>query len=128
MTLFFFDNNFKKKRETFKIFSPQLLEVYTILLVETTLESIMFYCTFSVTNTTIPQLYWAFLAGIDLISLLMMSFLVRGLFSKTVFQVRPQKTVKRVEIVGLVWPGVIGLIRNESVPWEVMAEVFKCSV
>ena len=95
---------------------------------ETTLESIMFYCTFSVTNTTIPQLYWAFLAGIDLISLLMMSFLVRGLFSKTVFQVRLQKTVKRVEIVGLVWPGVIGLIRNESVPWEVMAEVFKCSV
>ena len=58
----------------------------------------------------------------------MMSSLVRGLFSQTVFQVRPQKTVKWVEILGLVWPEVIGLIRNESVPWEVMPEVFKCSV
>ena len=32
-------------------FSPQLLEVYRILLVETTLELIMFYYTFSVNNT-----------------------------------------------------------------------------
>ena len=38
--------------------------------------------------------------GIHLISLRMMSSLVRGLFSKTVFQVRPQKTVRRVEILG----------------------------
>ena len=51
MSLFFFGSNFYKNKETFKIFSPQLLEVYRILLVETTLESIMFYCTFSVTNT-----------------------------------------------------------------------------
>ena len=66
--------------------------------------------------------------GIHLISLLMMSSLVCGLFSQTVFQVHPQKTVRRVEIVGLGWPGVISLIRNESVPWEVMPEVLKCSV
>ena len=26
------------------------------------------------------------------------------------------------------WPGVISLTWNESVPWEVMPEVFKCSV
>ena len=51
MPLFFFGNNFYKNEETFKIFSPQLLEVYRILLVETTLESIMFYYTFSVINT-----------------------------------------------------------------------------
>ena len=51
MSLFFFGNNFYKNKETFKIFSPQILEVYRILLVETTLESIMFYYTFSVINT-----------------------------------------------------------------------------
>ena len=39
MSLFFFGNNFYKNKETLKIFSPQLLEVYRILYVETTLES-----------------------------------------------------------------------------------------
>ena len=34
MSLFFFGNNFYKNKETFKIFSSQLLEVYRILLVE----------------------------------------------------------------------------------------------
>ena len=51
MSLFFFANNFYKNKENFKIFSPQLLEVYRILLVETTLESIMFYYSCSVINT-----------------------------------------------------------------------------
>ena len=51
MPLIFFGNNFYKKKETFKIFSPQLLEIYRTLLVETTLESIMFYYNFSVINT-----------------------------------------------------------------------------
>ena len=51
MSLFFFGNNFYKNKETFKIFSSQLLEVYRILLVETTLESIMFYYTFPEINT-----------------------------------------------------------------------------
>ena len=51
MSLFFFGNNFYKNKETFKIFSPQILEVCRILLVETTLESIMFYHTSSVINT-----------------------------------------------------------------------------
>ena len=51
MPLFFFGNNFYKNKETFKIFSPQLLEVYRTLLVETALESIMFYYTFSVINS-----------------------------------------------------------------------------
>ena len=50
MSLFFFGNNVYKNKETFKIFSPQILEVYRILLVETTLES-MFYYIFSVINT-----------------------------------------------------------------------------
>ena len=102
MSLFFFGNNFYKNKETFKIFSPQLLEVYRILLVETTLESIMFYYTFSVINTMFVPctalLYDSTAAtptlklsttllsiscGIHLISLLMMSSLVCGLFSQT---------------------------------------------
>ena len=51
MSLFPFGNSFYKNKERFKIFSPQLLEVYRILLAETTLESIMFNYTFSVINT-----------------------------------------------------------------------------
>ena len=51
MSLFFCGNNFYKNKESFKIFSPQLLEVYIIFLMETTLESILFYYTFSVINT-----------------------------------------------------------------------------
>ena len=102
MSLFFFGNNFYKNKETFKIFSPQLLEVYRSLLVETTLESIIFYCTFAVINTmfvpcTTP-LYDSTAAtrtlklsttlltnscGIHLISLLMLSSLVYVLFSQT---------------------------------------------
>ena len=49
-------------------------------------------------------------------------------FDNSFFQVPPQKIVRRVEILGKGWPGVIGLTWNESVPWEVMPEVFKCSV
>ena len=51
MSLFFFGNNFYKNKETFNNFSPQILEVYRILLVATALESITFYYTFSVINT-----------------------------------------------------------------------------
>ena len=102
MFLFFFGNNFYKTKETFKIFSPQVLEVYRILLVKTTLESIMFYHTFSVINTMfVPctallydntaatqtlKLSTTLLiisCGIHLISLLMMSSVVCGLFSRT---------------------------------------------
>ena len=49
-------------------------------------------------------------------------------FTKSVFEVPPQKIVRWVEILGKGWPGVISLTWNESVPWEVMPEVFKCSV
>ena len=51
MSLFLFGNSCYKSKESFKIFSPQILEVYRILLVKTTLESIMFYYNFSVINT-----------------------------------------------------------------------------
>ena len=50
MSLFFFSNNFYKKRKSSRFFL-QLLEVYRILLVETTLELIIFYYTFSVITT-----------------------------------------------------------------------------
>ena len=147
MSLFFFGNNFYKNKETFKIFSPQILEVYRILLVETTLESIMFYYNFSVINTLFVPctalLYDSTAAtrtlklsttllsiscGIHLISFLTISSLVCGFFSQTVFQVPPQKIVRWVEILGIGWLGVIGLTRYDSVTWEVLSEVFKCSV
>ena len=102
MSLFFFGNNFFKNKETFKVFSPQILKVYRILLVENTLESIMFYYTFSVINTMfVPctvllydstaatrtlKLFTTLLSiscGIRLVSLLMMSSLVCALFSQT---------------------------------------------
>ena len=98
MSLFFFGNNFYKNKETFKIFSPQILEVYRILLVETTLESIMFYYTFSVINTMfvpctalpydstsatqtlkLSTTLLSISCGIHLISLLMVSYLACGL-------------------------------------------------
>ena len=49
-------------------------------------------------------------------------------FTNSVFQVPPQKIVRRVEILEIGWPGVIGLTRNESVLWGVIPEVFKFSV
>ena len=55
-------------------------------------------------------------------------FCLRIVFTNSVFQVPPQKIVRWVEILGIGWPGVVGLMRNESVPWEVIPEVFKCSV
>ena len=146
MSLFFFGNNFYKNKEAFKIFYPQLLELYRILLVETTLESVMFYYIFSIINTMLGPctalLYDSIAATptlklsttlynvscvIHLIFLLMMSSLVWIVFTNSFFQVPPQKIV-RVEILGIKWPGVIGLMQNESVQWEVMSEVFKCSV
>ena len=102
MSLFFFGDNFYKNKETFKIFPPQILEVYRILLVENTVKSIMFYYTFSVINAMfVPcnaRLYDSTAAtqalklsttllsiscGIRLISFLMMSSLACGLFSQT---------------------------------------------
>ena len=49
-------------------------------------------------------------------------------FTNSVFQVPLQKLVRQVEMLGIGCPGVIVLIQNESVPWEGMPEVFKCSV
>ena len=101
MSLFFFSDNFYKNKATFNIFSPQILEVYRIILVETTPESIMFYYTFSVINTMfvlcaallydstatqtlkLSTTLLSISSGIRLISLLMMSSLVCGLFSQT---------------------------------------------
>ena len=101
MSLFFFANNFYKNKENFKVFYPQLLGIYRILLVETNLE-LMFYYTFSVINTMFVPctalLYNSTAATrtlklsttmltisceIHLISLLMMSSFVIGLFPQT---------------------------------------------
>ena len=101
MSLFFFGNNFYKSEETFKIFSPQILEVYRTLLVQTTLESIMFYYTFLVindmfdpgttllydssnSNIKLSTTLLSISCGIRLISVLMLSLrtsVVCGLFS-----------------------------------------------
>ena len=123
MSLFFFGDNFYKNKETFKIF--RILEVYRILLLETNLESIMFYHTFSVINTMfVPctTLLYDSTAGtrtlklsttllriscrIRLISFLMMSSLVCELFSQTLSLRYP---LRRVEILGTGLPGVISL-------------------
>ena len=63
MPLFSFDNNFYKNRETFKIFFLEILEVYRIFLVQTTLESIIFYHTFSETNDMFDQAPRCCMAG-----------------------------------------------------------------
>ena len=99
MSLFFFGDNFYKNKETFKTFAPQIREVYRILLVETSLESIMFYYTFSSINTMfiactallygttqtlkLPTTLLSISWGIRLIFFLMMSSLVCGLISQT---------------------------------------------
>ena len=106
----------------------------------------MFYYTFSVINTMFVPcaalLYDSPVAtptlklsttllsiscGIRLISFLMITSLVCRFFY-SVSQVPPHKIVRQVEILGIGWLGVIGFTRNESVPWEVMPELFKCSV
>ena len=66
--------------------------------------------------------------AVRLISFLIMSSLVWIVFTNSVFQVPPQKIGRQAEILGIGWPGVIDLMWNESVPWEVMPEVFKCCV
>ena len=115
MSLFFFGNNFCKSKENFKIFSSQILEVYRILLMQTTLESIMIYYAFSVINTMFVPcttlLYdstavtrtiklaitlLSMSCTICLISFLMMSSLVWIVFTNSVFQVPPQKIVRRL--------------------------------
>ena len=45
-----------------------------------------------------------------------------------VFQVPPQKIVRWVKILGIVWLAVISSVGNKSVPREVISEVFKCSL
>ena len=90
-----------KNKETFKTFSPQILGVCKILLVQTTLESPMFYYAFLVinnrfnpgptllydssnSNITMPTTVLSISSGICLISLLMLSLrtsVVSGLFS-----------------------------------------------
>ena len=149
MSLFSFGNNFCKNKETFKIFSPQILEAYRIPLVQTTQESTMSYYTFLVINdmfdpSTTP-LYDSSNSNIKIVHNSTEHFLWNPsdfssdvvfknlcclwiVFINSVFQVSPQKIVRGVEIWGIGWPGVIGSTRNEPVPWEVQPEEFKSSV
>ena len=50
---------------------------------------------------------------------------IRIPFHKLPFTYHPQKTVRPAEILGMEWKGVIGLMQNESVSWEVTRDVFK---
>ena len=54
----------------------------------------------------------------------LLPFLSLDCFHKLSFRYHPQKIVRPVEILGMGWPGVIGLMQNESVSWEVTREVF----
>ena len=49
-------------------------------------------------------------------------------FRNAIFQEPPSENSQAVEILGRGWSGVIGLMQNEPVPWEVARELFKCSV
>ena len=128
MSLFFFGNNFCKNKETFKIFSPQILEAYRIPLVQTTQESTMSYYTFLVINdmfdpSTTP-LYDSSNSNIKIVHNSTEHFLWNPsdfssddvlsclwiVFTNSVFQVPPQKIVRQVEILGIGWPGVIVLM------------------
>ena len=40
----------------------------------------------------------------------------------------PSQNSQWVQILGIEWPRILSLTQNESVPWKVMFEVFKCSV
>ena len=112
---------------------------------ETNLESIMFYYTFSVINTMFvpctallydsaaatwtlncPQLYWAFLVKSIWFLFWWCPLLSVDCFYKLSLSgpLPPQNKVRRVEILGIGWPGVMDLMRNESVPLEVMPGVF----
>ena len=136
MSLFFFGNNFHKNKETFQFFSPQILEVYRILLVETTLESIMFYYTFSVTNIMfvpctallydstaatltlkLPTTLLRISCRIHLISLLMMSFsCLQIVFAKSVFQVPSRFSNRTLEYLRHNFPSDRPIARQTDNP------------
>ena len=129
ISLFFFANNFYKNKENFEMFFPQLLEIYRILLVFVPCTPLPYNSTAASQTLKLSTTLLTISCEIHLISLLMISFFVCGLFPQAlVFQVLFQKIVRRVEIFEIGWPGVIGLTRNKSVPWEAMPEVFTCSV
>ena len=134
-------------KETFKIFSPQILEVCRILLVQTTLESPMFYYTFSVVNDMFDPatalLYdssiskvkiahnWAFL--VESVWFLFWCCLWEPLLSLDCFHKLclsgvPIENSQVVEIWRIGWPEVIVLRQNKFVPWEVLLGVLKSSV
>ena len=100
---------------------------------EPTLESIMFYYTFSVINTIfVPRLSLLCSSNSNIkiihnsIEYILCNpsdffsndvlFCLWIVFTNFVFQVLPQKIVRRVEILGMGWLGVIGFTRNASVP------------
>ena len=105
--LYTYTYNFYENKESFKIFSLQPLEVYRILLAETTLESIMFYYTLSVVNTMfvpctallydtaatrtlrLSTILLSISCGINLISFLVMSSLGITSHGTDSFRVKP---------------------------------------
>ena len=147
MSLFFFGDNFYKNKETFKIFSSQILEVCRILLVETTLKSIMFYYTFSVINTMFVQCTAAVWqhssnSNIKIVHNSIEHFLRNTsdfssddvlsclwiVFTNSVFQVSPWENSQAGWVLGDRMARIIVLTRNESVPRDVIPKVFKYSV
>ena len=102
----------------------------------------MIYYTFSVINTMFalctaqqqleqwncPQIYWAFLVQSVWFLFWWCPLLSVDCFHKLCLSGTPSENSQAVEILGIGWPGVISLTWNESVPWDVMPEVFKCSV
>ena len=72
-----------------------------------------------------PQRYWAFLLEFVWFIFWWCPLLSVDSFHK-LYLLGTCSENMRVEILGIGWLGVVGLTPNESVPWEVMPEVFKC--
>ena len=90
----------------------------------------MFYYTFPVINIVlVPYTTLLYDSTAAARSFLIMSSLVCGLFLQTLsFRYPLRKWSGQLKSWEIGWSGVIGLTRNDSVPWEVMPEVFKRSV
>ena len=88
--------------------------------------TVMLYDSTSASQTLkCPQPHLAFLVESIWFLFWWCPFLSVDCFHKLSFRYHPQKIVRLVEILGMGWPGVIGLMQNESVSWEIMREVFK---
>ena len=76
----------------------------------------------------VQQLYWAFLVESVWFLFWWCPLLSVDCLHKFCLSSTPSENSQAGRDLGNRMAGVIGLTRNESIPWEAMPEVFKCSV